>query len=455
MMNTSKNSAPQKYVERLRPRGAAMLLFVLFFAFTSSVMMFALNQSIFIDLSDYNRLSGSKQAYLASESIVEDVTYRYVFESFIVSTVESLTLGNVTAYATTTYDSPSDVYEINGQATLNGAVRKAQALLSISGGSSFSYGLQAGTGGITLANNSDIIGNVYSNGPVIGAGSAEVRGDIVSAGPSGLAQDIAATGTIYANTIDGIDAGGDAHYNVQIGSNGQNPVAGTRYTPVTNQPIVNFPISTTTIQEWKDAIIDEGTTIASTDPLCSTGTYTIDTSITIGYLKVECNLDIKKTGSGITVTVDGPVWATGNISFTQGPTIRVDAALGRRSVQFIADNPSNRLTSSRVEVRNSTQFNGSGDARSYIMLLSQNESAALGGTQKAIDVSQSANGSVLVYTDRGLVDIGNGIDLREVTGYKINVAQNSEVIYESGLASLLFTSGPGAGYRLNDWQQMR
>lgn len=436
-------------------KGAAMLLFVLFFAFASSAMMFALNQSIFTDLSDYSRLAGSKQAYLASESVVEDVVYRRVFGAFSVDDSESLTLGVVTAHATTTYDSPSDVYEVNAESSLNGAVRKTQALLTISGGSSFSYGLQAGTGGITLANSARVIGNVYSNGSVIGAGSAEVLGDIVSAGPTGLAKDIHATGTIYANTIDHIDADVDAHYNVQIGTNPQNPVGGTRYTPVTNQPTVDFPISTTTIQEWKDSIDDYGTVITASDPLCSTGTYTIDTSITIGYLKVECNLDIKKTGSGITVTVDGPVWATGNISFTQGPTIRVEPSLGRRSVQFIADNPSNRTTSSKVEIRNSTQFNGSGDSRSYIMLLSMNESAALAGTQKAIDVAQSANGSVLVYADRGLVEIGNGIDLREVTGYKINVAQNSDVIYESGLASLLFTAGPGAGYRLNDWQQMK
>lgn len=438
---------------RLKQSGAALLLFVLFFAFTTSIMMFALAGSIYVDLADFSRLNRSKQAYLTSESVVEDMVYRHVYETFLISSSESLTLGGATAQATTTYDSPNDVFEINGQATLGGAVRKVQALLSIGAGSAFSYGLQAGTGGITLSNNSTIIGNVYANGPVIGAGSAQVRGDLVSAGPSGVARTINATGTIYANTIDRIDADRDAHYNVQLGTNAQNPVGGTRYTPVTNQPLADLPISTTTIQEWKDAITDNGTIITAADPLCASGTYTIDTSITIGYLKVECNLDIRKTGGGITVTVNGPVWATGNISLTQGPTIRVAASLGRRSVQFIADNPSDRTNSSKVEIRNSTQFFGSGDYRSHVMLLSGNTSAKDGGSVKAIDVSQSATGAVLVYTNEGLVDIGNGITLREVTGYRINVAQNSTVRYESGLASLLFTSGPGGGYRLSDWRQ--
>ncbi len=432
-----------------------MLIFVLFFAFATSAMMFILGQSVFSDLSDLNRLVNSKQALLVSDSVTEDVVYRRVFGTMDVDTVESVTLGGVTGYATTTYDSPGDVFMIDGAAIARGSLRKSYAEMTVGAGSSFNYGLQAGNGGITLSNNSDIFGNVYANGPVQGAGSAEVFGDLVSAGPAGLVADITATGSIYANTIDHIEAGGDAYYNVQIGTNGQNPVAGTRYTPVTNQPTTSLPISTTTLKEWKDAVNDYGTVIAATDPACSSGTYTIDTSLTIGYLKVECNLDIKKTGSGITVTVDGPVWVSGNLSFTQGPVIRVDPSLGRRSVQFIVDNEANRLTSSKIEVRNSTNFVGSGDFRSFIMLLSMNESAELGGSEIAVNVSQSANGAVLAYAGHGLIEIGNNIDLREVTGYQINVANGSSVTYESGLASLLFTSGPGGAYILNDWKQVR
>ncbi len=434
-------------------RGAAMLVFVLFFAFTSSVMMFALNQSIYLDFSDFRRLTQSKQALFISESLLEDVVYRQIFDSFSLNTTESLTLANATAYATTTYNSVEDKYVSESSALFGTVIRKSEASIILTGGSSFNYGLQAGTGGITLNNSASVRGNIYSNGSVVqGTGSGgRVYGDIVSAGPSGLVQSLTATGSIYANTIDRINAGGNAYYNTQIGTNAQNPVAGIKYTPVTNQPIVAFPILPATIQEWKDSIT---TTITAADPLCSSGTYTINTSITIGYLKVECNLDIRKVGPSTTVTLTGPIWVTGNLSFTQGPTMQVDAALGRRSVQFIVDNPSNRLTSSKIEVRNSTQFNGSGDSRSFIMLMSLNESAALAGTQKAIDVSQSANGKVIVYADRGLIDIGNGITLKEVTGHKINIANSATVIYESGLSSLLFTSGPGGGYSLEDWRQV-
>jgi hypothetical protein len=439
-------------MKRKLQSGAAMLMFVIFFTFSATTLLIALGGSILFDLADYTRLAESKQAYLTTESLLEDVAYRNV-HGMSVGTTESLTLGKATAYATTTYNSASDYYQIDVRASLRNVTRKAQAVLTVGAGSAFSYGLQAGNGGITLSNNSDIFGNIYSNGPVVGSGSAEVFGDIISAGALGNVKDITATGTIRSNTIDHITAGIDAYYNVQIGTNAQNPVAGTRYTPATNQPTVPLPISTTTIQEWKDAVIDNGTTITAADPLCSTGTYTIDTSITIGYLRVQCDLDIKKTGAGITVTVNGPVWVEGNLSFTSGPTIQVDASLGRRSVQFIADKPTDRLTSSKVEIRNSTNFNGSGDSRSYVMLLSMNESAKLGGSETAIDLGQSANGDMLAYSGEGLISIGQNIDLREVTGYQISVDNGSSITYESGLANLLFTSGPGGGYTLNDWQQ--
>ncbi len=435
-------------------RGAAMLLFVLFFAFSAGALIFSLNQSIYADLKDFNQLKVGKQTFYTSESLLEDMVYRQVFDSFSLNSSEVLALGGASASATTTYDSAADEYVTESTGIFGVVERHTEAVVTITGGSSFNYGLQAGTGGITLANSADIYGNVYSNGSVVGSGSSEIFGDVVSAGPTGLIERVVATGTVYANTINRVTAGGDAHYNVQIGTNAQNPITGTRYTPATNQPIVDFPISTTTIQEWKDDIATYGTVITAADPLCSTGTYTINTNVTIGFLKVECNLDIRKTGSGVTVTLDGPIWVQGNLSFSQGPDMRVETSLGRRSVQFIVDNPSNRLTSSKISVNQSTQFYGSGDPRSYIMLLSMNNSAFNSGTEKAIDVAQSANGSVLVYADKGLVDIGNGIELTEVTGYKINVAQNADIIYESGLASLLFTAGPGGSYAVADWRQV-
>jgi hypothetical protein len=186
---------------------------------------------------------------------------------------------------------------------------------------------------------------------------------------------------------------------------------------------------------------------------CSGGWYEINTDTTIGNLKVECNLRIRKSGVSTVVTLTGPIWVVGNIEFDQGPRLVVSPSLGRRSVQIIADNPANRLTSSKISIRNSTEFIGSGHSASFIMVLSQNNSAELGGVEVAIDIGQSSNGALLLYSGHGLISIGNSIFLKSVTGYKTSIGNNSNVVYDTGLANVLFTGGPGGGYVIRSWYQ--
>jgi len=422
-----------------------------------TAILLGLSQGILSDQTTFNRLSESKQAYMAVEALTEDVLYRQVYGTFNWDNTESLTFAGATVFATTTYDMPSDIYTIRGMSFLQRAIRKTELELSITAGTNLAYGLLSGVGGISLANSARVIGDTYANGPIIGPGGAnkaEVIGDIVSAGPSGLVADVEVTGSVFADTIEDVIVSGDAYFNNELGTNS---IAGASTTPVVNQATSSFPLSTTTIQEWKDAINNYGTVITASDTRCDPGvtdTYTIDASVSLDpYLRIECNVDIKKTGASTIVTLEGPIWIEGNLSFTQGPTLRVDPALGRRSVQILVDNPNNSTSSSQIEVRNATDFLGSGDSRSYILLWSANESSALGESETAISISQSANGQVIMYAADGLVDISNGIELRAVTGHQIDVAQNSDIIYEAGLSSLLFPAGPGSGYVLTDWQQ--
>lgn len=436
-------------------KGAAMLLFVLFFVASSTSLAMLLAFSVFSDLRSLNVLSSSKQAYLTSESLAEDITLRYVFGTYDITSPETLEFAGATAHATSVEDTLSGEVTINVSSSLNRSIRKSQVELTIGAGAEFNYGLQAGNGGITMSNSAGVVGNVYANGPVVGGGSSLIRGDVVSAGPTGLISKVHATGSAWANTLDDSLIEKYAYYN-NVGD--PSTVTGTplpnRFTPYPNQPTTTLPISTTTIKEWKDAVVAYGTMIASTSPECSSGTYTIDDPATIGYLKVECNLDVMDQGSPATVvTMTGPVWVEGNISFTQGPTIEVDPSLGRRSTQFIADDESNRLTSSQIEIRNSTNFAGSGDPRSLVLLLSQNESAEQGGSEVAITISQSANGDVMMYSNFGEIDIANNIDLKEVTAYHINIGNNADVFYDEGLKNQLFTSGPGGAYILADWRE--
>lgn len=437
-----------------------MLIFVLLFVFAASALTFILARSIFSNIEALASLKASKQSFMTAESLAEDVAHRKVSGFYSVNAVEQLVYAHATATATTTTDFVNDVISIDVKSDLQNRIRKSRIELSAGAGTAFNYGLQSGTGGVTMSNSASVIGNIFSNGTIIGSTGggtkSEVAGDVVSAGPGGYINSVHATGSAWAHTIEDSTVDGDLNV-ASAGDDISNFVVGARNYGVSDQLEADLPISTTTIEEWKQAVIDYGTVIASTSEDCeysSSGTYKIEDPATIGYLKVECNMDIVDTGSPpTTVTLTGPVWVEGNLSFTQGPVMNVDPSLGRFSVQMIADNESDRLTSSKIEIRNTTEFNGSGDDRSLVMLLSMNESASQGGGQVAIDVSQKAEGDIMVYAGDGLIDIGNGIELKEVTAYQINIAQNSDIIYESGLASLLFTSGPGGGYVVSDWTE--
>lgn len=424
-----------------------MLSFVLFFVFASVSLTLLMSRSIAADLSFLNSFTTSRQAFLTAESSLEDVVFRMMTSSSYGSlSLLSLLPGN--ASTTVSYDTNEDTFIVTSVAKVGKANRTVVATLVPGEGSAFNYGLQTGNGGFRLVNSASITGNAFSNGTIVGQGSSIIRGDVISAGPSGRIERITATGTAWANTLTDSVIYGDAHYNV-VGI--PSTVNGTRYTPAAIVDPQILPIEDAKVEEWKDEIQNSGTIIPASS--CTAGWYVITASTNLGDIKIECNLRIRKTGGSTVITLTGPVWVTGNIELEQGPELRVVPSLGRKSVQIIADNPADRITSSKISIRNSTQFFGSGHSMSFIMMLSQNNSAELGGTEKAIEIAQASNGALILYAGHGLVDVGNSITLKSVTGYQINIGNNSDIIYDTGLTSALFTGGPGGGYVVSNWYQ--
>jgi len=104
-------------------------------------------------------------------------------------------------------------------------------------------------------------------------------------------------------------------------------------------------------------------------------------------------------------------------------------------------------------MRNSGTWTGNGN-RSYIMVISRNESAEQGGAEKAILMEQSNGGSLLVYAGHGEINLQNNMELTEITAYRVRLQNLTEVNYDSGLASTVFTSGPGGSYVIDTWQEV-
>jgi hypothetical protein len=431
------------YKKSSKQRGAALLLFVLFFMVASTSLAYVFGRVIYADITAARLLSATKVQSLVTEAAAEDMAYRYVHD-LTVANPNTLTLNDISATVTGVVDSATEELTITATSTTGEAVRVSEIVLSVATGVAFNYGIQTGNGGFSISNSARVNGNVFANGPIEGGpGSSRglIVGDLFSAGPAGSIYRMEITGDARANSISSSVVGGSAYFQSISGTS----VGGSLYSGSPNLDPIDLPISNEMIDEWQQAIVASGTVITAASPQCSSGTYTISSSQTLGNVKIECDLVVRQNSTTLTLTDN--VWVQGNISFTQGPTVRVDAGLGNRSVVMIADEPTSRASDSRVVIANGTNFYGSGDPRSFVMLLSRNNSAASGGSTVAISIGQSSAGKLILYAAEGAVTLANSISLKEVTAYRITLGNNTEVTYESGLANPLFTSGPGAGYR--------
>ena len=418
-------------------RGQAALVAVLLFVVIMTIgalglSSFALGQAQIAKIN----LHG-KQTYFLVEAGQEDVVYRLKM-GLTVGNEETLTL--LGGIATTTYANNGLLLDIVSLGGINKNIRKIKSSISASDEAHFNYGVQVGSGGIVMQNTSSVKGNLFSAGSVIAQQDNFIYGDIISAGPAGFVSGVHATGTVYAHTIEDSFIERDAHYQTISGTT----VLGTLYPGSDDIPTQPLPISDETIAEW-EAAAEAGGGIASPCP------YVIKNDTTLGPVKISCDLEIQQNPY---ITLEGPVWVSGNVIIRNTPTIAVSPSLLNSSVAIIADEPGNQLLGSKIDSDNQGFFEGSGSPNSYVMLLSQNRSAEEGGLEKAIKVANTAQGDLLVYASHGEVELQNNIELREITAYKILIKNSAQIIYETGLAKALFSEGPGGSYDILDWKEI-
>lgn len=303
---------------------------------------------------------------------------------------------------------------------------------------SFHYGVQAGNGGFTLANSSQIIGNVFSAGPISGVGNL-VNGDAVSSGATGWIYGVHVTGNAYSHTIgkagNASTVDKDAYYVTLTNTT----VTGATHPGSADQTNAALPITDAQITDWENDALAGGV-ISNCD---NQGDYTITTSVSLGPKKITCNLVVK--GNSAVLNVTGPLWVTGNISFQTGPTTKMDAGLGGTNVAIIADNPANTTGSGIIDVGQTAVFQGSGAVGSFVFLISQNNSAETGGNTNAVSLAQGAS-ALVAYASHGLISLSQSVNVKSVTAYKIALSQSASVTYDVGLPSTLFESGPGGSW---------
>lgn len=416
-----------------KSKGYVIIVLTILFASVGLILVIGGALPVITYFASIKGNSYSKQALLASNSGIEEALYRLRTGKNLPNSV-TLTIGSSTATVSTLVTPQGKKITVEG--LRNVYHRKFTASVSYGSGVSFHYGVQSGQGGFVLQNSSNVVGNVYSNGTVTGSGNY-VYGDVVSAGASGTIDGVHATGTAYAHTIKNSTIDKDAYYTTLTNTT----VNGVKHANSADQSPAPMPISDELIAEWEAWADDNVAT-------CTNGSYEITESMTVGPLKVPCDLMIK--GNGITVLLNGPIWVAGNVTTQNGPIIKVHPDLQVQSVAIIADNPANPSGSGIATIGQNTQFQSSGTSGSYVFMVSQNTSAETGGSLNAIDIGQSA-GALVAYAGHGKITLGQSVNIKEVTAYKIVLINTASVKYDSGLPSVLFQSGPGGGYDLTDW----
>lgn len=259
-------------------------------------------------------------------------------------------------------------------------------------------------------------------------------------------------GDAKANSITNSKICGDAYYQ-SIDSSSLNflnsPTSQTCGTPLTNgtahpgaadPPLQNMPISQANIDQWKtDAQAGEQIV----------GNYSITSNVSLG--PKEITGDLSMTSSNKTLTVTGTIYIHGNMDIQNGSTIKCDPLYGANSCIIVTDG--------WIHAENNGTFSGSGSAGSFLLMLTTlacDGSFSAGCTHHngAADVHNNATG-VIFYAQNGKINLHNGVNVTEVTAYKISLDNNAVITYNQGLSNAKFSAGPTAGWAVSNWQEFK
>ncbi|MBU6370676.1 MAG: hypothetical protein KGH93_01140 [Patescibacteria group bacterium] len=172
--------------------GYAMIVTAIMFMAVSLVIALGLTTPIIRQIAETTDIWNAKQSYYVSQSGVEDVLYRLESASFsqYIGSAEGITLNG--AGATTTFSgslSSQNGLTLSTLSNESGYDKTVKATVKQGAGVAFTYGVQVGTGGITLASG-QVNGNVFSNGNISATNeTAKITGSAIVANGAGMTED--------------------------------------------------------------------------------------------------------------------------------------------------------------------------------------------------------------------------------------------------------------------------
>jgi len=405
------------------------------------VIVFAIAINIFILSFDQQKISinivRSLQAYYLAESGIEDGILR-LSKSMDWSNPYALDLGTGTVTVEIS-NIIGGVRTITSTGNNLDRVRKVRTTYQISTQNiSFYYGTQAGNGGIIMGNNSQIQGNVFSNGNVVApSGRGNISNSVIVANNGNRIEGLNVGENALAHTCKDSTIGKELTY--VSGGSLQNctAVGAIKSRPNEIEP-EDLPISQEQINDWKEEAAGGG---IINNNISISGLLNYLGPVQIGTPASPKNLTVN---NGAQLKVTGTIYVTGDIIFINNSKIELDGnSYGSFGGVIIADG--------KITVNPNVILNGSGQPGSYIMILSTNSS--LDPLTPPIYVANNAQGAIF-YTTSGLIFLKQNMTAREITGYKVQIENNAIVQYESGLQDAIFTSGPGGSWKIEGWNEV-
>lgn len=159
--------------------GQAVITAVIFLVLLSVVIIAAYSAPLARQIKSSRAAINSTQSYYAADSGTEDAIYR-LKNRLDYDPSYSIVVGNSQATVEISGAGNDRTVEVAGEA--NNSHRNLITQLTLNQvGVELLYGVQVGDGGLTMGNNSEIQGNVYSNASIIGGTGAKITGSAIVA----------------------------------------------------------------------------------------------------------------------------------------------------------------------------------------------------------------------------------------------------------------------------------
>jgi hypothetical protein len=154
--------------KNIHKKGAAILIVVLFFVILSTTILVGISMPIVQQIENASDFLTSNKGYTAADAQAENALYRFNKGRSDAPSVLSV-LGSDASASITDVGNEKQISILGIAGEFE---RYIQARFKQDVGVAFNYGLQTGVGGLQMEGSSYIVGNVYSNGDITGAGGS-------------------------------------------------------------------------------------------------------------------------------------------------------------------------------------------------------------------------------------------------------------------------------------------